>query len=325
MKFVMPTTPGVGSYNIYKDFSKGSPKFSFTKNGLSKSSGKTSQEKSFNVNDVSTPGPGKYNPKKLIDYKSPAFAIRGKPNDRTVTINLGPGSYEVSTNFLKPTSYSMSKSKEERLNITLSEFENLGPGKYNVFNQSISSNAYAKAPKIGKSKRNFHQISQTPGVGQYNLSTKFNRLNQSISISKAKREIKITENIERKGNADLPGPGRYNTSACITNNPGYTFSHDNGKKSQDQLPGPGHYNVSINATKPRTVGIKVSLSKREEIHKVQIDLPGPGKYNNCASPKSNSKLTSFSKSAKHIPVKEIFPGPGHYNTPKYLREFKQPT
>lgn len=399
MSFDPVATPGVGTYDLTKSFNQSSPKFSFPKHSSSISGITAVTSGVFQSIDYSSPGPGHYNPSKIVLRKSPSYSVRGKPKELKITTVPGPGQYNLSVSMSKGgvsfskteknfdpsaltcpntdsknstpgpgrynsdkmrsktpsysfptqtkfqsfdksipgpgtynplesayrpsgTSYSIGKTPKKGLNFSSSELSNPGPGRYNVGDQT-NLKFKTISTKIGKSPRKLHDISKTPGVGQYDVSLKKKTITNCATISKAKREIALstTNSFNSKIYDETPGPGRYSTINPKKSG-GFTFSQTSKSKKIAKSPGPADYETKINSIKPSSNGCKVPQSKRQHFNSGNQDIPGPGRYNtNCVNIKKSSYMATFNKASKNVIVKEIIPGPGHYNLPRYIRDF----
>lgn len=396
MSFDPIATPGVGTYDLSKCLNQSSPKFTFPKHASSISGITVINSGTYHSIDYSSPGPGQYNPSKIVLRKSPSYSVRGKPKDLKITTIPGPGQYNLSSsnskggisftkteknfdpsattspntegkyatpgpgryssekmrsktpsysfptqtkfqsfdksipgpgayNLLETahrpsgTSYSIGKSPKKGLNFSSSELSNVGPGRYNVGDQANLKYKTISA-KIGTSPRKLHDISKTPGVGQYNVGLK-KPIANCATITKAKREITLstTVSFHSKINDQTPGPGRYNTINTKKTG-GFTFSQTSKVRKEAKSPGPGDYEARLSSIKPNTSSCKVPQSKREHFNSGTLESPGPGRYN-CVNIKKSSYMATFGKEKKHVVVKEVLPGPGHYNLPRYIRDF----
>lgn len=396
MSFDPIATPGVGAYDLNKSLNQSSPKYTFPKHASSISSITVINSGTFHSTDYTSPGPGQYNPSKIVLRKSPSYSVRGKPKDLKITSIPGPGQYNLSSstskggisftrteknfhpsaqpsinkdrNFATPgpgryhldkvsskspsysfttqtkfqsfdrsipgpgaynllvsahrpsgTSYSIGKSPKKGLSFSNSELCNVGPGRYNL-QSSLKYNTISA--RIGNSPRNLHDIKSTPGVGQYNVSQS-KPIPNFATISKAKREISLstTSCARTKFIDQSPGPGRYNTINSKKTG-GFTFNRTPKVRKENKSPGPGDYELQLNSIKPNTNCCIISQSKREKFNSGAPDSPGPGRYNsNCVNIKKSSYKATFGKASKHVVVKEVLPGPGHYNLPRYIRDF----
>lgn len=347
--------PGPGSYyKVIREQLKG-PKFS------------TASRKSLNpVND--TPAPGTYElPNKLSE--GPSFSLYGKPRDVQNITSPGPGSYNPELkNADKSPSFSVSKSKRiPDANQTIP-----GPGSYEVKRPSSAQPSYkfgSEAKSLSFRARN----NQSPGPGTYNLKSTLSRLSFSMSakfidtvkdtpgpgtytpvlsnrspsynIGKGQRHDFTRESkdnpgpgaydhlasTERKNSSpgpkfsqerrrtmsvgdDLPGPGSYNPPSKLSEGPLYSIYVRRDPTPTSETPGPGHYEVPDHQVRDSSPSFKIGRSERAS-QVLNSSFPGPGHYNSCSS------LHSPQRGPKHVIGKEsrsrdptsFTPGPGSYS------------
>ena len=256
-----------------------------------------------------TPGPQRYNPKKLIIHDGTLKIGLSKRTYKKIKEETpGPGTYNVPSKFPKGLKYSMGlkilyeNNKEQNIP---------GPGTYKTMNKSQSS-FYSFGIKIKNKK-----INDTPGPGNYNLRAKKDLYIPSYIFGKEKRIFSSISSIEY-----IPGPGKYdyNEDAIRIHSPHFSFGKEERKsikiKNKD-IPGPGTYTHKEYIGKE---GLKISLSPRCEIKNNILNKVGPGQYNrtdlNFYKPKTPStkfgKYKRFSFSSNDIFNNDI-PGPGKYN------------
>lgn len=254
-----------------------------------------------------TPGPEKYNPKKLImNYGSSKIGLSKRGSTKTEE-TPGPGTYNIPPKFPKGLKFSLRfkipyENNKEQLN-------NPGPGSYRIMNKSQSS-FYSFGKKI-KNKIN----DETPGPGKYDLRKKNDLYIPSYIFGKEKRLSPTTSPFEMR-----PGPGKYKYSedAIRIRNPQYSFGKEKRKSLKNNNidnPGPGSYNHKEYLGKE---GLRISMSPKCEIRNNNLIKLGPGQYNrtdlNFYKPRAPGtkmgKLKRFSLSCN-----DIFntPGPGKYN------------
>ena len=266
-----------------------------------------------------TPGPEKYNPKKLILRDGTLNIGLSKRIYPKIKETPGPGTYNVPSIFPEGLKYSMgSKLYENNKNQT-----NIpGPGTYRIMNKSQSS-FYSFGIKHKNSK-----IDDIPGPGNYNLRKK-NDLDMPCYIfGKEKRNIFSTNSSSER----IPGPiYNFNEDAIRINNPKFSFGKEERKtiniKNKIKIPGPGAYNHKEYLGKE---GLKISFSPRYEIRNNNFNKLGPGQYNktdlNFYKPKSPStkmgKLKRFSLSSNDIFSNDT-PGPGKYNYINSIKTIKK--
>lgn len=160
-----------------------------------------------------------------------------------------------------------------------------------------------------------------PGVGTYNLNTSYESLYKNVetSIGKAERF-----NYSPQVKTSL-GPGYYKINKFRHNNlPKISFPmaprfKNNNSLSISETIGPGSYNIKSNWT-PRNV-LPFNNTENEEFIKIirQENMPGPGAYTS-ENEKKGKSLVFYSKINKIERKKEIFPGPGAYETAEYLNK-----
>lgn len=256
-----------------------------------------------------TPGPERYNPKKIILKDGTIKIGLSKRIYKKLEETPGPGTYNVPVKFPKGLKYSMgiktsSENNKERI-------DKPGPGAYKIMNKSQSS-FYSFGLKLKDKK-----INDTPGPGNYNIRRKKDLYMPSYIFGKDKRGFSSLSSFER-----IPGPGNYNYNedAIRKNSPHFSFGKEERKSfnnKNDDIPGPGTYKHKEYLGKE---GLKISLSPRLTIKNNKLNQLGPGQYNrtdlNFYKPKTPStkfgKLKRFSLSSTDIFDNGI-PGPGKYN------------
>lgn len=194
--------PSVGKYINNIAYSSDQPLYTF--------SHMTTKKEINDKEDKSTPGPGKYNPNN-----------------------------EVSSTIPKKPVWSWSASKVNRdEDAEVKESKKIkiitpGPGYYEDKNGKIPQGPqFTMRPIIKKIK-----IIDSPGPGQYNITTKSEGPFYTISKGQRNEELKKAEK------DDFPGPGRYNIKdidlvKCFT-----ISKNEKVSKKKDSFPGPGSYRI----------------------------------------------------------------------------------
>ena len=256
-----------------------------------------------------TPGPERYNPKKIIIRDGTINIGLSKRTNKKLEETPGPGTYNVPSKFPKGLKYSMGVKTSSESN--KEEMYKPGPGTYKIMNKSQSS-FYSFGLKLKDKK-----IDDTPGPGNYNIRRKQDLYIPSYIFGKEKRIFSSLSSFDK-----MPGPGnyKYNEDAIRINSPHFSFGKEERKSiniKKDDIPGPGTYRHKEYIGKE---GLKISLSPRCEIKNNKLNSLGPGQYNrtdlNFYKPKTPStkfgKLKRFSLSSHDIFDNGI-PGPGKYN------------
>ena len=291
-----------------------------------------------------TPGPGKYKPKKYL-YQQPIWTIGNsqRPKEQNADIP-GPGAYNLRYKLQFPDvpSYSMASKPKQNLD----QMNTPGPGSYspksilsqkNIFSfgEKYKSNSNEITPGpgnynirkekdllvpssiFGHALKFDSDISKTPGPGIYNSDiTKVKRQQPIYSFSKEKR---ILENKDEN-----PGPGAYNQKK---------FFGEEGKKismgskfiskSMELVPGPGQYETdNYNNILVKLPNIKIGTEKR--FSDILSENPGPGAYNysdNAKYIQLNNPSWKIGTSLRQ-PLNDITdsPGPGKYNVSRNIGE-----
>lgn len=305
--------PGPGQYNLSK--STNNCGISFTK-----------AEKNFDYNlptssntdrNLRYPGPGSYH-LESTNSKITSFKFSNDKKLQYYCKNIpGPGAYNISNSSCKSrsSSYSIGKSLKKSSLPYSNETRSLGPGSYNLSKETDLKYKRIISVRIGNSQRNLHDFTETPGVGNYNLNESNKPKTYHANIPRAKREL--SKSISKNS----PGPGMYNTNPPKKTN-GFSFNQTSRIKIVTESPGPADYEIKMSSIKPVSHGCKVAQSKRHLKINNKSDIPGPNSYNcDYAIVKKSSYNVTFGKASKQVLVKEVLPGPGYYNLPRYIRDF----
>ena len=253
-----------------------------------------------------TPGPGRYQPNKLIQ-ELPSWKMgTSKRPDYLNLESPGPGAYNIRYKFPDGPSYSIVKSTKLFKDIQ-GKGSGPGPGSYNISNNNNINvkNSYTFGQKY---KNNERELS--PGPGKYNLRTERDLLVPSTIFG---HEKKFSNSI-----TDSPGPGKYNSDMSGSNyqKPKYSFGKE--KRIIDNItdsPGPGSYESKEYVGKE---GKKISMGLKYN-SKIDESNPGPGQYdtenyNNIVFKKlPDIKLGKANRFSNSNSSKDN-PGPGRYDS-----------
>ena len=255
-----------------------------------------------------TPGPDKYNPRKVIMHYGGLKIGLSKRTYNKIEETPGPGTYNIPSKFPKGLKYSLGlkipyeNNKEEKYKP--------GPGTYKIMNKSQSS-FYSFGKKLKE-----HVKDDTPGPGKYNLRREKDLYIPSYIFGKEKRISSILSPFEIG-----PGPGNYKFSedAIRLRYPHYSFMKEKRKsfkKNNVDTPGPGTYNHKEYLGKE---GLKISLSPKIILKNKNINELGPGQYNRTDldfyKPKSPTTKIGKNRRFSSLSCSDLFstPGPGRYN------------
>jgi hypothetical protein len=319
-------TPGVGSYEITKEFE--APCY------------KMDKEKRINLNLNHTalkyPGPNKYfydvegestTTPKWTFSKTERFK-RKKPKSayiRRLEVP-GPGSYKTQTFMGKEgPHYTFNKEKynhtdafdeymfKKRINYP-------APGSYSLSQVYISDTPIYTISKLEREKRKSDKYLETsPGPEKYNpdkyVSSTMKK-NPIWTMSKANKDENEKVKGSKKIRVQTPGPGHYhNIYGNMPNGPKYSMAKKLKKAKKDQKPGPGNYEV-VNVHFPSEPKFSFGKEKRKDEKIAQITkdgFPGPNKY--TISDSKFNHVGNFTKDKRYKDNKFIVPGPGQYRIP----------
>ena len=366
-----PDTPGSGRYNLndFKNNKSQTPKYSIIgkpkstkisdnpgpgqysinlfnvdKTNTGHTISKTKREiniATYSTNNISTPGPGRYNSDINNKAKSPSFSMKGKGNNDTFVVKKtpGPGSYINPDVFGKDApKYSMPKNEHNKTTIDKNGYSNKsmflsssnmltpGPGRYNINEGITFTKDNSKGFKLGTQKRDFKYSNNNPGPGEYSPKQVHKGKTPQYSLGKTKR-IETEEDINKKMNrVSSPGPGRYNVlegmsiSSNVNKNKGFTMSAKPKTIKPSEVPGPGNYSEKLSSVKGNTSAF--SFPRAMKSSNFDSVTPGPGRYNNNFNSSTISSVITlkFGKDSKNKPNVSETPGPGQYKIPCSIRD-----
>ena len=326
------STPGVGKYELAKDFD--APCF------------KIGNEKRINLeinySALKNPGPGKYNNNGIASTtpkwtfsKTERFGNR-KPKSAFVRrLNVpGPGSYKMTTYMGKEgphytfnkVIYNHTDAVDESMFKKVMNYPS--PQSYFKNRIYVTDTPIYSMSKLERNRPTSSDkyLLTTPGPEKYHPDKNVLSTMKHFPVwtmSKADEE-KMAKNPKVK-RVQTPGPGHYNyTNGNLPNGPKYSMRKKLKKKKKDNWPGPGKYEaISVHfQTEP-----KYSFGKEErKDDKLKIIIkdgfPGPNKYKPEDSKFNN--VGNFTKDKRYKEPKFITPGPGQYKIPTafdYLAEY----
>ena len=221
-----------------------------------------------------------------------------------------------------------------------------GPGSYTPLSNLRSIPQW----KIGTEKRGKLNMSYTPGVGKYNVTSSSSFINGPKYTMKAKNN-NSTNKDESPGPADYfpkeknespkysmrpkhskikieitPGPCDYNNETdCIVHNIKFGKDKRTSKIKNTCSPGPGKYEYKVDALNRTIPQITFTKEIRKE-HRANSNSPGPGAYE--YKEYIGKESPQISMSMKYLPINKANSsiGPGKYNSTNmnYYR-FKSPS
>lgn len=322
------TTPGVGSYEITKEFE--APCYRMDK--------EKRINLSLNHTALKYPGPNKYNydiegesttTPKWTFSKTERFK-RKKPKSayiRRLEVP-GPGSYQTQTFMGKEgPHYTFNKNKynhsdafdeflfKKRINYP-------APGSYGSAQPYISDTPVYTMSKLEREKENSRSdkyLLTSPGPDKYNPDKTVSSTMKKYPLWSMGKENK-DENEKVKGSKKVrvqtPGPGHYhNKIGNIPNGPKYSMAKKLNKKKKEEKPGPGKYEV-VYVHFPSEPKFSFGKEKRkdEKYEKLIKDgFPGPSNYTIIDSKFNN--VGHFTKDKRYKENKFNVPGPGTYRIP----------
>ena len=266
-----------------------------------------------------TPGPGKYEPNKVI-REMPSWKMGTSKRPELPNINNpGPGAYNIRNKFPEGPSYSIVKpTKLFKDNADKEQIP--GPGSYNVTNtRKINlKNSYTFGQKY---KSHEKDNSPVPGPGSYEAKEFFGNEGKKISMG-PKYNSKFDSN---------PGPGQYDTknynSIIFKKLPDIKLGKANrflNANNAKNNPGPGRYN-SIDSgisSRVKSPSWKMGTSERKPLN--VSDSPGPGSYDLRTNLGDDAPQYSMRQKEKYSDNKVVSPGPGRYNSDEYNTHRRYP-
>ena len=245
-----------------------------------------------------TPGPGEYKPKKCLNQQ-PIWTIGNsqRPKEQNVDIP-GPGAYNLRYKSSESPAYSIASRLKENLE------KNITPGPGDYIPKSILSKKDIFSFGV-KYKTKSNEIS--PGPGNYNIRKEKDLFAPSSIFGHAQKFD--SDNINK-----TPGPGIYNYDIDIIKKqqPIYSFGREKRiLENKDEYPGPGAYNQKVFFGEE---GKKISIGSKL-ISKSMQNIPEPGQYETENYNNIITKLpsTKIGKEKRFSYILSENPGPGSYN------------
>lgn len=172
-----------------------------------------------------------------------------------------------------------------------------GPGQYNI--SSNGNRPKTPGVRIGTSSRYSKLDSSTPGPGQY-LNSRQGSHVQGVRIGTSQRGFGAQ-------NISTPGPGSYDIQFDKHRN-GITISGHKYNGSKEDVPGPGTYNPNANAVHDRPATAKIGRGKRTDEY--MGDAPGPGHYTYVDA--IRGPKFAFNRELRGEKNRNLNPGPADY-------------
>ena len=323
-------TPGVGAYELTKDFVAPCYRMDHEKRETA----------------LKYPGPNNYFNLEGEETKTPKWTFskterfkRKKPKSAFFRrLNVpGPGSYKTETfmgkegphyTFTK-TKYNHSDAADESM--FKKTVNHPGPGSYGpkIVYQSdtpIYTMSKLKRKEIGSDK----YLLSCPGPDQYKPDKYACSTMKKFPVwtmSKANKDENEKVKGSKKVRVQTPGPGHYHSKyGNIPNGPQYSMAKKLPKKKKEERPGPGNYNIQYlhRPSEPKYTFGK-EIRKDEKIaQNTKDNFPGPSNYN-IKDTKFND-VGYFTKDKRYKENKFITPGPGAYRIPTafdYLADYER--
>ena len=319
-------TPGVGSYELAKDFE--APCYRMDKE----------KRKNLNLNETALnyPGPNKYfyniegeatTTPKWTFSKTERFK-RKKPKSAFVRrLEVpGPGSYKTHTFMGKEgPHYTFNKDKynhsdavdesmfKKRLNYP-------APGSYGKSGAYISDSPIYSISKLKRINTGNDKFLLTcPGPDKYYPDKTVSSTMKKYPVwtmSKSNRDENEKVKGSKKVRVQTPGPGHYYSKyGEMPNGPHYSMAKKLKKPKKEEKPGPGKYEV-VYVHFPSEPKFSFGKEKRKDdrIDQLKKDgFPAPNKYTITDSNFNN--VGHFTKDKKYKDNRFNVPGPGHYRIP----------
>lgn len=280
------------------------------------------------------PGPGAYDPKADLKYKSgPSFSISGVHGDQYMPTKgiPGPGTYDSPE---RPATSGFKFGSDKRQGLA-SRGDAPGPGQYTVPTTIGKEGKNIIIAGRYEDKRDVNQV----GPGQYQLPStlsgpkfsmgageKGTKLNKDALLNPPPGTYTIDANAGKhhspgivfgkdkrdhlKGDS-LPGPGNYQMPSTLDSR-GITIQGKHEEKIKERAPGPGAYEAKEDPRKTHGGGVKFGHDSKGKGAR-DTGAPGPGQYK---IDQPYDKGPKFGKDLRDKPIKSDMPGPGQYNTRK---------
>ena len=318
--------PGPGTYDVNDLEETHSPKYTISKTGAKKKSGR--------IQSAKTPAVGSYNLINGKEYENCGFHFdkekRNNLNLNKTALNYpGPNKYNADWNALASHGPKWTFSKTQRLmpNNTKNKKKKArpstpGPGSYKMrtymgkegphytFNKEKLSHADAVDETLFKLQSNF------PDMCSYKKDIRYKVDTPIYSIPRDKRPAS-----SKLQKSEL-GPGKYNpnkeVSSTLKKNPNWTLYNKNETKSKLDntlnVPGPGSYNVENQQGKfPEGPKYTFPLKRKEPKPEQK---PGPGTYEPDKFKLHQEPFCFFGRETRgddlKIVKKNNYPGPDKY-------------
>ena len=319
-------TPGVGSYEITKEFE--APCYRMDKE----------KRKNLEINETALryPGPNKYKydiegqastTPKWTFSKTERFK-RKKPKSAFVRrLEVpGPGSYKTQTFMGKEgPHFTFSKDKYNHAD-TYDELQFKkrinypAPGSYGPSSVYISDTPIYSISKLERKKTESDKYAlTTPGPEKYNPDKTVSSTMKKYplwSMGKSNRDENEKVKGSKKVRVQTPGPGHYhNRIGNLPNGPQFSMGKKLKKGKKNDFPGPGKYEVvTVHFPSEPKFSFGKEQRKDDKIQqKIKDEYPGPNKYTITDSHFNN--VGNFTKDKRYKDNKFIVPGPGQYRIP----------
>ena len=330
-------TPGVGSYEISKDFE--APCYILDKE----------KRNNLNLNETALkyPGPNHY----IYDINKQASITpkwtfsknerfrRKKPKSAYLRrLNVpGPGSYKHPTYMGKEgPAYTFGKDKYNHSDAAdesmFKKTKNYpAPGSYGLkINYISDSPVYSMSKLERKQIGSDKYLLSCPGPEHYKPDKYVSSTMKKFPIwtmSKANKDESEVVKGSKKVRVQTPGPGHYYTKfGNIPTGPQFSMAKKLPKKKKEERPGPGKYEV-VRVHFPSEPIFSFGKDKRKDdiVHQAIKDaFPGPSSYTIRDS--IFNDVGHFTKDKKYKEIKFFVPGPGQYRIPTafdYIADYER--